>query len=248
MVLALTPWRGALAQTQPSRQTPNQRIAPMPGKTSSVDRPPRFFRLAVAFCLFARLGAAQPCFAETPAPAPANPAPAAVNPAPATTTTKPAEAAHPAAAKPATPVMETPAVVMNGDAATTLLGKLVKSVNGGDLGRVVDLIADRNGTLRAAVIDFGGFLGVGTRKIAVDWTALHFPKEGGLDKLIADLPRDQLKNAPVFKEGEPIVVIGGPPIARPPAAAPPPGAPPPPKPASSPNAAPDNDGAAQPKR
>ena len=27
---------------------------------------------------------------------------------------------------------------------------------------------------RAAIIDFGGFLGVGSRKIAVAWQALHF--------------------------------------------------------------------------
>jgi hypothetical protein len=38
-----------------------------------------------------------------------------------------------------------------------------------DMGRIVDVIVDRSGQVRAAVIDFGGFLGVGSRKIAVDW-------------------------------------------------------------------------------
>ena len=52
----------------------------------------------------------------------------------------------------------------------------------------------------AAVIDFGGFLGVGTRKIAVDWSILHFPKSGPLNKLITDLPRDRLQEAPAYKE------------------------------------------------
>ena len=42
------------------------------------------------------------------------------------------------------------------------------------MGRIVDVIVDRTGTVRAAVIDFGGFLGVGSRKIVVDWSALHF--------------------------------------------------------------------------
>ena len=42
------------------------------------------------------------------------------------------------------------------------------------MGRIVDVIVDRAGTVRAAVIDFGGFLGVGSRKIVVDWSALHF--------------------------------------------------------------------------
>ena len=43
------------------------------------------------------------------------------------------------------------------------------------MGRIVDVLVDRSGEVRAAIIDFGGFLGVGSRKIAVDWDALHFP-------------------------------------------------------------------------
>ncbi len=119
---------------------------------------------------------------------------------------------------------ETPAVVMGGDAAATVLGMPVRSVNGADLGRIVDVVVDRFGNLRAAVIDFGGFLGVGTRKIAVDWRVLHFPDKGGLDRLVADLQRDQLRSAPVYKPGEPIVIIGA--AASKPAAAPAPAPPP----------------------
>ena len=43
-----------------------------------------------------------------------------------------------------------------------------------NMGRIVDVIVDQAGTARAAIIDFGGFLGVGSRKIAVDWNALRF--------------------------------------------------------------------------
>jgi hypothetical protein len=116
---------------------------------------------------------------------------------------KPALADQPAPA-------EIPAVVLDGAVGAALLGKPVQSARSEDLGRVVHIVVDRNGSMRAAVIDFGGFLGVGTRKIAVDWRVLHFPDKGNLDRLIADLPRDQLKIAPPYKEGEPIVVIGGP--------------------------------------
>ena len=35
-------------------------------------------------------------------------------------------------------------------------------------------LVDGQGMARAAIIDFGGFLGVGSRKIAVAWQALHF--------------------------------------------------------------------------
>ncbi len=39
------------------------------------------------------------------------------------------------------------------------------------MGRVVDVIVDPAGQVCAAIVDFGGFLGVGSRKIAVDWNA-----------------------------------------------------------------------------
>jgi len=133
-------------------------------------------------------------FAQQATPAPP---PAAANPA---DTPRPAQVPQ--------PPTETPAVVAEGSSAETLLGKPVKSAKGEDLGRVVNVIVDRNGMVRVAIIDFGGFLGVGTRKIAVDWQVLHFPDGGSLDKLIADLPRDQLRKAPVYKEGEPIVIMG----------------------------------------
>lgn len=134
------------------------------------------------------------------------------------------EPAKPEAAKSESTPPETPATVLNDAGAVALLGKPVQSLKAEDLGRVVDVIADRSGVLRAAVIDFGGFLGVGARKIAVDWRALRFPDKGGLDRLIADLPRDQLRAAPVYKEGEAIVVIGAP--VQPAEAAPAPPAPP----------------------
>ena len=74
------------------------------------------------------------------------------------------------------------------------------------MGRVVDVIVDRSGAARAAVIDFGGFLGVGSRKIAIDWSAMRFT---GLDHVTLDLTRDQVKAAPAYEPGKkPIIVLG----------------------------------------
>src|ERR1700686_196034 len=62
-----------------------------------------------------------------------------------------------------------------------VLGRDVRSPTDEDMGRIVDVIVDRAGLVRAAVIDFGGFLGVGSRKIGVDWNALHFGAEQELN-------------------------------------------------------------------
>jgi len=90
-----------------------------------------------------------------------------------------------------------------------VLGREVLSATNENMGRIVDVLVDRGGQLRAAIIDFGGFLGVGSRKIAVDWTALHFPppaKPGG--RIALELTRDQVKAAPEYHDGKPVVVLG----------------------------------------
>ena len=89
-----------------------------------------------------------------------------------------------------------------------ILGRMVQDADGKEMGRIVDVLVDPAGRVRASVIDFGGFLGVGSRKIAVDWDALEFDtavKHGGQIRLA--LTRDQLKAAPEYKEDNAVVVI-----------------------------------------
>ncbi len=91
----------------------------------------------------------------------------------------------------------------------TILGKSVRSSAGEDMGRLVDVVVDRDGRPRAAIIDFGGFLGVGSRKIAVDWGVLKFAHDNAKGDLITvELTRDEVKAAPEFKEGSALVVLG----------------------------------------
>jgi hypothetical protein len=90
-----------------------------------------------------------------------------------------------------------------------VLGRDVRSPTDEDMGRIVDVIVDRAGQVRAAVIDFGGFLGVGSRKIVVDWNALHFGQIANKGESITlELTKDQVKAAPEYKEDAPIVVLG----------------------------------------
>src|SRR6202050_2815256 len=56
-----------------------------------------------------------------------------------------------------------------------ILGREVRSSADENMGRIVDVLVVRSGQVRAAIIDFGGFLGVGSRKIAVAWNALRLP-------------------------------------------------------------------------
>ena len=91
----------------------------------------------------------------------------------------------------------------------SILGKEARSSANENMGRIIDVIVDRAGRVRAAVIDFGGFLGVGSRKIAVDWNVLRFnPDSNKRDVVTLELTRDQVKEAPEYKDKQSVVVLG----------------------------------------
>jgi hypothetical protein len=106
-------------------------------------------------------------------------------------------------------------------AAGGILGRKVLGPDGQEIGRVVDVLVDAGSNPRAAVIDFGGFMGVGTRRVAVDWSDLTFPPTGGLGDIKLDLTEDQIKNAPAYTDQTKPAAVAEPPPARPPPAAPP---------------------------
>ncbi len=149
--------------------------------------------------------AAEISYAQAQQAPPDSPQPSTA--APAAPPTPPAAQTPPPKAPAATPA-ETPAMVLNGQQVESILGKKVRGAAGDDMGRIIDIIADKTGQVRAAIVDFGGFLGVGNRQIAVDWKAIRFPTEGKTDAVIVDLTKDQLRVAPVYKPGEQIVVLG----------------------------------------
>jgi hypothetical protein len=151
----------------------------------------------------------QPAAAGTPTPAPAAPAP------PPAATPAPPPAATPAPEAPAAAAVGTPATVLDDQQVVSVLGRSVRGREGEDMGRIVDVIVNRSGQVRAAIIDFGGFLGVGSRKVAVDWRALRFEPTGKPDRITLDLTRNSVRLAPEYKEGSPVVVLGTPEASQP---------------------------------
>jgi PRC-barrel domain len=80
----------------------------------------------------------------------------------------------------------------------SILGTKVQGPAGEDLGRVVDVLADASGRVRVAIIDFGGFLGVGDRRIAVEWPLLRF-NPADPSSVMLSVGRDKLKSMPEYK-------------------------------------------------
>ena len=94
------------------------------------------------------------------------------------------------------------------DRVIAVLGRMVSAPDGKDLGRLVDVLVDVTGKPEAAVIDFGGFMGVGARKIAVHWSTLHFAPADPKRLITLELTLDQIKAVPEYKgAGRPAPVV-----------------------------------------
>ncbi|MGA3402691.1 MAG: PRC-barrel domain-containing protein [Acetobacteraceae bacterium] len=92
--------------------------------------------------------------------------------------------------------------------ALAILGSPVTEPDGKAIGRLVDILVDASGTPQAGVIDVGGFMGVGARKIAVHWSVLHFAPANPKQPITLDLTLDQIKVAPEYRNpAKPALVV-----------------------------------------
>ncbi len=89
-----------------------------------------------------------------------------------------------------------------------IVGQHVRASEGADAGRLWDVLVDRNGEPRAVVIDYGGVLGVGRRKIAIAWQAVRFAPDDPVHPIRLMLSRRQMGAVPRFSYGSVPVKVG----------------------------------------
>lgn len=83
--------------------------------------------------------------------------------------------------------------------ATRMIGAPVRNLEDEAVGSVVDLLLQEDGRLTALVLGVGGFLGVGTKYVAVPASTLRFlPGENGTPRLVVPMTREVLRSAPAF--------------------------------------------------
>lgn len=107
-----------------------------------------------------------------------------------------------AAAPPPTPVEK-----VAPESAMSIMGVTVQGPAGKDIGRLTDVLIGQDGKPVAAVIDFGGFLGVGNRKVAVDWKTLKFSPGDKNHPIMLEMAPDQVRAAPDYKDQQPAPVV-----------------------------------------
>ncbi|GLR78447.1 PRC-barrel domain-containing protein [Azospirillum oryzae] len=82
--------------------------------------------------------------------------------------------------------------------ADELIGKNVYGRDNNKIGEIEDVILDASGKAKQLVISSGGFLGIGEKQVAVDYSAANWDSQNNRLNL-AGMSRDDVKAMPEFK-------------------------------------------------
>jgi hypothetical protein len=87
---------------------------------------------------------------------------------------------------------------------STLIGMRVRGAADENIGSISNLLVDKDGKVKAAILGVGGFLGIGQKNIAVSFDSLKLQRtvEGTEEARLA-LSKSELESAPDFKPYEP---------------------------------------------
>jgi len=85
--------------------------------------------------------------------------------------------------------------------ATSLVGSHVRNEAGEDLGRLEQIMLNiSSGHIGYGVLSVGGFLGIGAKMVAVPWSAFHIEEVEQGPRLMLDVDRKTLEDAPGFEK------------------------------------------------
>lgn len=91
-----------------------------------------------------------------------------------------------------------PASVISSDRVE---GTAVYSTTGDKLGSIDNLMIDKiSGQVRYAVLEFGGFLGIGTDRYPLPWSTLKYDTQK--DGYVVPLDKERLEKGPRYNEAD----------------------------------------------
>lgn len=152
---------------------------------------------AIAVPAMLAVGAAS-AMAQDASPPAAAPSPAPVERAPDTVTPAPTESAPAATAEKSTNVDTSQA--SSDWRSSKIVGMAVYNRANERIGDINDLILGPDGKVASAVIGVGGFLGIGEKLVAVDFSELQLNRDAdGTMRATVNSTKESLESAPEFK-------------------------------------------------
>ncbi len=84
--------------------------------------------------------------------------------------------------------------------ASRLVGLNIQNPNDENIGEIYDVVLTEAGAIRAYIVSVGGFLGMGTRYVALDPKAITLTRQDEKNwKATVNANKDQLRAAPEYK-------------------------------------------------
>jgi sporulation protein YlmC with PRC-barrel domain len=92
--------------------------------------------------------------------------------------------------------------MMNADGslnASKLIGLDVQSPEDKKVGDIGEVVLDKDGKVEGVVVDVGGFLGIATHPVLLDWKDVTLASQDGKDRAVVSLTKEKLEQMPAYE-------------------------------------------------
>lgn len=92
--------------------------------------------------------------------------------------------------------------MMNADGslnASKLIGLDVQSPEDKKVGDIGEVVLDKDGKVEGVVVDVGGFLGIATHPVLLDWKDVTLASQNGEDRAVVTLTKEKLEQMPAYE-------------------------------------------------
>ncbi len=92
--------------------------------------------------------------------------------------------------------------IMNADGslnASKLIGLDVQSPEDKKVGDIGEVVLDKGGKVEGVVVDVGGFLGIATHPVLLDWKDVTLASRDGKDRAVVNLTKEKLEQMPAYE-------------------------------------------------
>lgn len=86
--------------------------------------------------------------------------------------------------------------------ASKLIGLEVKSPDDNKVGDIGEVILDKGGEVQGVVVDVGGFLGIASRPVLLDWQDVELAEKDGKATAIVNVSKERLEQMPAYESSK----------------------------------------------
>jgi sporulation protein YlmC with PRC-barrel domain len=83
--------------------------------------------------------------------------------------------------------------------ASKLIGLDVKSPEDKKVGDIGEVVLDKSGRAQGVVVDVGGFLGIATHPVLLNWSDVEITSQDGKATAVVNLTKDKLEQLPAYQ-------------------------------------------------